>query len=112
MVSALCSRKFGFGLPVRKEELTLINNQQYGTRYADKEAATKLLRCTKKHALEESPFVRKLEYGRVNNYWTYQHMIVQLENCIDVMWVILPNRSIDADIIFELDHSSGHAHLR
>ena len=58
-----------------------------------------------KPPLAESPFVRHLDYGSgKDGYWTYRHMVIQIEDCIDCLKVTHP----DFDYVFELDHSSGH----
>jgi hypothetical protein len=105
MVSALCSREFGFGLDVSLEELKRVNEFRGNTKYGDEEAAIYLLGSADKKDLDSSPFVRYLEYGKgKDGYWSYNHMVLQLEDCTDVFKVLYPI----FDIVFELDHSSGH----
>jgi hypothetical protein len=105
MISALCSREFGFGYFISNEELTKINEMRKDTKYADEEAATYLFGNPNKKDLSESPFIRELEYGTgKDGYWTYKHMVIQIEDCVDVFRVLHP----DFDCVFELDHSSGH----
>ena len=61
----------------------------------------------KKQPLLESPFVVKLEYGaNKDGYWTGNHMVLQLEDCIDCLKVIHGDKY---DFYFQFDHSSGHA---
>jgi hypothetical protein len=51
------------------------------------------------------PFVRYLEYGKgKDGYWSYNHMVLQLEDCTNVFKALYPQ----FDIVYELDHSSGH----
>ena len=39
-----------------------------------------------KDDLTTTPFVRELEYGsNYDGYWTYDHMILQFEDIIDVL---------------------------
>ena len=58
-----------------------------------------------KKPLKDSPFVQYLEYGSgKDGYWTYRHMVIQIENCIDCLSHLYPQ----FDYTFELDHSSGH----
>jgi len=77
MVSAMVSRAFGFGL--------------YGS--------------SAKKSLIDNPFVRYLDYGsRKDGYWTYRHMVVQIEDCSDCLRYLFPQ----FDYGIELDHSSGH----
>jgi len=53
----------------------------------------------------ESPFVKEFEYGTSNDgYWTYQHMVLQLEECID----ILKHLFVAYSFLFIFDHSCGH----
>jgi hypothetical protein len=105
MVSALCSREFGFGLDVSVEELATVNEFRKNTKYGDEDAAIYLLGSADKKDLDASPFVRYLEYGKgKDGYWSYNHMVLQLEDCTDVFKVLYPR----FDIVYELDHSSGH----
>jgi hypothetical protein len=105
MVSALCSREFGFGLDMSVEELANVNERRRNKKYGDKEAAIYLLGSSDKKDLVSSPFVRYLEYGKgKDGYWSYNHMVLQLEDCTDVFKVLHP----EFDIVYELDHSSGH----
>ena len=62
-----------------------------------------------KAALTSSPFLKYFEFG-INNegYWTYSHLVLQLEDCIDCVQVLYPNY----DFVFLFDHSSGHAKKR
>ena len=61
---------------------------------------------TKKMPLTESPFIHKFEFGGDKGYWTGNHMIVQVEDCIDCL------RIYQYDFVFLFDHSSGHAKKR
>ena len=109
MVSAFVSRVFGFGLPITDVELNKIDIVRAGTKYADHEAAAYLNGNSRKSPLTESPFIRHLNYGSgKDGYWTYRHMVLQIEDCIDCIRYLFPVFSI----IFELDHSSGHASER
>jgi len=59
--------------------------------------------------LTKSPFIRYLQHGAGNDgYWNYDHMVVQIEDCIDCLKYLYPQ----FDFVFELDHSSGHAKER
>ena len=57
----------------------------------------------KKKMLEESPFVQLFEYGaNKEGYWTGNHMILQLEDCIDCL------KSVYGDtyeFLFLFDHA-------
>jgi hypothetical protein len=57
----------------------------------------------------ESLFVREFEYGANNNgYWSHEHMVVQIEDCVDVIHVLYP----DFEVLFLFDHSYGHDRQR
>ena len=84
MVSAFVSRAAGFGLKIAADKLEAINRTRADTQYTDQEAAIYLYGSANKNALSESPFVRYLNYGSgKDGYWTYHHMIIQIEDCID-----------------------------
>jgi len=105
MVSAMVSRAFGFGLEITEAQLLEINNRREGKQYVDTEAATYLYGHPNKSKLTESPFVRYLNYGQgKDGYWTYRHMVLQLEDCNDCTKYMFPQ----FQICYELDHSSGH----
>ena len=105
MVSAMISQAFGFGMNITDEQLLNINKSREVTNYKDEEAATHLTGAPIKKTLPNSPFVRYLDYGSgKDGYWTYRHMIIQIEDCIDCLQLIYPQ----FDYEFELDHSSGH----
>ena len=55
------------------------------------------------------PFIRELEYGtQMEGYWTYDRMILQLEDCIDCLAVLFPH----CEYLFLFDHSNGHDRQR
>lgn len=115
MVSGIATREFGFGRAMSDEELARVNAYRANQWYKDRDAATYLLGSASKSAspLKTSPFVRMLEYGKgKDGYWTYNHMVLQLEDVVDCMTVLYPD-PVDPsrcmyDLVFELDHSSGH----
>ncbi len=105
MVSALCSREFGFGLGMSVEELATVNEFRKKTKYGDEDAAIYLLGSADKKDLISLPFIRYLEYGKgKDGYWSYNHMVLQLQDCTDVFKALYPQ----FDIVNELDHSSEH----
>jgi hypothetical protein len=58
-----------------------------------------------KKDLKHSPFVVEFEYGANNEgYWSYEHMVLQLEDCVDCLQVLAPQ----FDYLFLFDHSCGH----
>lgn len=105
MVSAFVSREFEFGMEISEEELVKVNEVRTGKKYTDSEAATYLRGSDLKMPLIETPFVRYLNYGSgKDGYWTYRHMVLQIEDCVDCLNILLPDQSYG----FKLDHSSGH----
>jgi DNA-binding transcriptional regulator YhcF (GntR family) len=110
MISAFCSREFGFGLDISLEDLAKVNKKREGTKYSDEDAAKKIRgNSSNKAGLTESPFVVEFEYGANNQgYWDYDHMIIQFEDCIDVVKTLYP----EFDFMFLFDHSCGHDRQR
>ena len=59
-----------------------------------------------KKDLKDSPFVVYFELGANNEgYWTYNHMAIQFEDCVDCLKIVYPH----FDFAFLIDHSQGHA---
>jgi hypothetical protein len=112
MISAFVSREFGFGMKLSAEQLAIINvfrRQPTNRMYRDEEAAVKKLGKQEKEDMKESPFIVQFEYGaNGEGYWTYESMIIQLEDCIDVVSALYP----EYDFIFQFDHSCGHDRKR
>jgi len=55
--------------------------------------------------LRSSPFIVEFDYGANNEgYWSYDHMVLQLEDCVDCLKVLAPQ----FDYLFLFDHSCGH----
>jgi len=107
MISAFQSREFGFGFDMTPDELARVNHKRKGKSYEDTVAAMDVRGSEKKEPLLESPFVVKLEYGaNKDGYWTGNHMILQLEDCIDCLTELHGDKY---DFYFQFDHSSGHA---
>jgi hypothetical protein len=105
MISAFVSREFGFGMALSDEDLQKVNEYRQGKHYSDKSAAMDKRGTSEKQPLESSPFVVQFEYGiNAEGYWTYDHMVLQFEDCVDVVKVLYP----DYDYIFLFDHSCGH----
>jgi hypothetical protein len=109
MISGFQSREFGFGMPLTADELTLVNTYRANMKYADEKAAISLRGTDVKQPLKESPFVREFEYGANNEgYWSYEHMVLQMEDCLDVMRVLYPQN----EVLLLFDHSCGHDRQR
>jgi hypothetical protein len=107
MISAFQSREFGFGVDVSPDQLEEINIIRRNQKYKDERAAIEAggLKDARKKPLTSSPFVRFFEYGAdQDGYWNYQHMVLQLEDCDDVITNLYPQY----DFVFLFDHSSGH----
>ena len=68
------------------DDLLRVNRKRQGESYSDSEAARTKRGTVAKQPLLQSPFVQEFEYG-VNGqgYWDYAHMILQMEDCVDVL---------------------------
>jgi hypothetical protein len=107
MVSAFQSTEFGFGVVVSEEQLKEVNEKRKNVQYKDLKAAVEAGGCKDgfKKPLTWSPFVRTFEYGADSGgYWNDNHMVLQLEDCVDVLKHLNP----EYDYLFLFDHSSGH----
>jgi hypothetical protein len=105
MISAFQSRELGFGMELTKDQLDEVNFTRRGKKFTDEEAATKYRGNALKTDLLCSPFVFEFDYGASNGgYWNYDRMVIQLEDCIDVLKCLYPQY----DILFLFDHSCGH----
>jgi hypothetical protein len=105
MICAFQSKELGFGMELTKDQLDEVNFTRRGKKYTDEEAATKYRGNALKTDLLCSPFVFEFDYGASNEgYWNYDRMVIQLEDCIDVLKCLYPQY----DILFLFDHSCGH----
>ncbi len=53
--------------------------------------------------------MREFEYGANNEgYWSYEHMVLQMEDCLNVMKVLHPQY----EVLLLFDHSCGHDQQR
>ena len=109
MISAMQSRETGFGVEISQMQKDEINESRRGKTYVDVEAAMAIHGQATKKDLKQSPFVVYFELG-VNNegYWTFNHMAIQFEDCVDCLRVLYPH----FDFAFFFDHSQGHAKKR
>ena len=106
MISAFQSRETGFGLVISQLQMDEINQTRQGKTYVDIDAAMAIHGQAAKKDLKQSPFVVYFELGSNNEgYWTYNHMAVQFEDCVDCLRVVYPH----FDFAFLFDHSQGHA---
>jgi hypothetical protein len=107
MVSAFQSREFGFGVVVGEEQLKEVNEKRKNVQYKDLKAVAEAggYKDGFKKPLTCSPFVCTFEYGADSDgYWNYNHMVLQLEDCVDVLKHLYP----EYDYLFLFDHSRGH----
>jgi hypothetical protein len=104
-----CVTQIGWGLEINKKKLEMINRVRYGHDCFNKAATTKVNGNTKKKTLTESPFIHKFEFGGDKGYWTGNHMILQVKDCIDCLRILFKDQY---NFAFLFDHSSGHAKER
>eukprot|EP00978_Attheya_sp_CCMP212_P024028 scaffold74802_cov56-Attheya_sp.AAC.1 len=112
MVSGLKSRELGFGFPEFETYTERINAYRHEKKYKDIHAAVNVNRKESKDPLESDPFIRLFEYGNAEGkegYWTYDNMVLQLEDCIDILTVAFGKTY---DYVFLFDHSCGHDRMR
>ena len=109
MLSSFTCRELGYGMQLSKDVIDAVNLRRRGKKYSDVEAANARLGSATKNDLTSTPFVRSLDYGaNTDGYWSYDHMIIQLEDCIDVLQYLHP----EFDFMFIFDHSNGHDRLQ
>ena len=83
MVSAFLDRGYGMGGPTLTDaQLEAINKKREKKKYADEEAAMFLFGTTEKQKLTSTPFIRYLNHGTEDGYWTYRHTVIQIEDCM------------------------------
>ena len=105
MISAFQSREFGFGFDLTPDLLQEVNFTRQGKSYEDSKAAISKRGNAAKQPLTSTPFIIEFEYGANNDgYWAYEQMVLQLEDCIDVLRCLYPQY----DVLFMFDHSCGH----
>jgi hypothetical protein len=109
MISAFQSREFGFGFDLTPYLLQEVNFTTQGKTHDDSKAAISKRGNAAKQPLTSTPFVIEFKYGANNDvYWAYEHMELQLEDCIDVLRRLYPQY----DVLFMFDHSCGHDQQR
>ncbi len=101
--------QFGWGLEIDVQKLKEINESRRKKNYFDTAAATKVNGDIKKTELTESPFIVTFYFGGDKGYWDGNHMILQVEDCIDCLLILFLDQFRYA-LLF--DHSSGHAKKR
>jgi len=83
-----------------------MNKSWAGKKYSDEQAAiNRHAGAIKQDIPNANPFVVKFEYGASNDgYWNYKHMVLQLEDCIDIVKCLYPKY----DFLSLFGHSWGH----
>ena len=105
MLSAFVSREFGFGMRLSDKDLVQVNEYRRGKHYSDTLAASEKKGTSLKQPLVGSPFVVEFEYGvNTEGYWTYGHMVLQMEDCANMLNVLHP----EYKYIFLFHHGCGH----
>ena len=85
-----------------------VNKLREGKKYKDEEAAVAKWGKANKVPLKQN-LIFKFEYGVAGvEYWQYQHMVLQLEDCVDMLKVMYPQYNF----LFLFDHSCGHDRQR
>jgi hypothetical protein len=135
MASSFKSREFGFGFrDMTAEDFEKVNKfrKDHRPKYQDEITATFVLGSPFKPDLSESPFHKLFEYGiQAEGYWSYNKMVVQLEDIIDNLDALysiprsdlteedqqLPDVPLTTTLhsfkrqyeyLFQFDHSNGH----
>jgi hypothetical protein len=86
-----------------------VNQKRLNENYLDAQSAIEKRGNAAKPPLTSSPFVLEFECGiNAQGYWSYEHMVMQLEGCIDYLTVLYPH----IDFLFLLDHLCGHDRQR
>ena len=85
MISGLQSRETGFGVRISQMQLDEINDRRQDQTYIDVDAALAIHGQALKKDLKQSPFVVYFELGLNDKgrYWTYNHIEIQFEDCVD-----------------------------
>jgi len=108
MISAFQSREFGFGMQLTQMQLDEANESRRGKHYTDREAALTLHETTSLKpdlTLNSNGGVVWFEYGKSKSgYWSYEHLVLQLEDIVDCIRVVDPR----FEIVAYFDHSCGH----
>ena len=107
MYSLLVSRATGagFGAFWNDEIKQKTNLKRSGQHYFDREAAIAVHGKSLKDPLLTDPANRKFSYGGANGWWTGNHLLVQVEDFLDVFFEAFEN--ITPLLLF--DNSTGHS---
>mmetsp|Transcript_24742 Transcript_24742/g.40115 ORF Transcript_24742/g.40115 Transcript_24742/m.40115 type:complete len:503 (+) Transcript_24742:505-2013(+) len=142
MISAIKSRMFGWIRNLTDAQIAKVNwfRRNVRNRYSDEAAAIKVNGSATKKDLTKDSVINRLfifvfDYGNnAEGYWTYDRMIIQLEDCLDALDALYSSRPEDVDVqqqrhmtrvpntttvlfrhydyAFGFDHSQGHDRKR
>ena len=91
-------------MDLSNEDLLKVNEFRKNKEYIDKGAAKLRLGSPLEKSLLKFPFFHEFEYGaNKEGYWNYELMVLQLEDCVDVVKTLYPQY----DFLFLFDHSCG-----
>ena len=95
----------GFGYVIPGENLAVVNAKCDWKDYSDETAAITINSTAEKPKLIATPFTWQFKYGcNHDTYWTYNHVVLQSEDCVDCFKVLHP----DLDFIFLFNHQNSH----
>ena len=104
------NKDYEFNFDLSKEQFKVVNESRKGQYYKDVQAAELNRGNPEKKSLESSLFSKKFEYvNSKNRYWSYEDMLLQLEDCADVFKAINGEKY---DYCFLFDHSNSYDRLR
>jgi hypothetical protein len=109
MLSAFVSWEFGFQMKLSAEDLRQVDEHRQSKHHSDRLAATEKRGTSQKQPLRSSPFLVEFEHiVNAEGHWTCDHMVLQMEDCANVVTVLCPEH----DCVFLFDHSCGHDRKR
>jgi hypothetical protein len=74
------------------EQLQMVNQKRSNENYLDAQPTIEKRGNAAKPPLTSSPFVLEFEYGiNAQGYRSYEHMVMQLEDCINCLTVLYPH---------------------
>ena len=87
---------------------TSLDSHAVGNQWGIFHGKKKTLTVSQKAGAKINTFFCELEYGaNLDGYWTYKHMMIQLEDCQDILMAIYGDKY---EYVFLFDHSCGHDH--
>jgi hypothetical protein len=118
MLSSFQCRDLGYAPAISAEQFAAVNaerqgavrhlspsSRKIGNKYVDEAAAVAVHGKAEKSPLTESPWSREFQFGsNYDGYWTYEHLVTQVEDLADVLQVLHPC----VQVLMMFDHSSGH----